>query len=157
MARETVVLLANGEIGQPQLERLLSEFDWALEKVATLRGLADINARGDVVAVVVDPAAVELPWRQAISVVRALTPKALPIVCHRVSDAIDWVEAAAAGAFDLLCLPFDSGEFRQSLGFAWASKNKPFQLIQTAEQERRRLRKSAAAGARDSGAAGYMA
>ena len=158
MARETVVLLVNGEIGRPRLEQLLSEFDWSLENVATLEGLADISARGDVVAVVVDPAAAKVPWRQAISAVRKVAPKALPIVCHRLSNAIDWVEASTAGAFDLLGLPLDMGELRQSLGFAWAAKNKRFQLILMTEPERSRvLRKSAAAGARGSRATGHVA
>jgi hypothetical protein len=40
MARETVVILGNGVVGQPGLDRLMSEFDWSLEKVATLEGLA---------------------------------------------------------------------------------------------------------------------
>ena len=144
MARETVVLLANEVAGQRRLEDLLTEFGWDFEKVTTLGGLAELSARVDIRVVVVDPATVELPWRDAISMVRRAAPNSLPILCHRISDAIDWVEASAAGAFDLLGLPLDLGELRQSLGFAWAAKNGRFQLIPMPGRERRQFRKAAA-------------
>jgi hypothetical protein len=157
MTREAVVILGNGAAGQPGLDGLVAGFDWSLEKTATLEGLMDISARKDVVAVLVDSSAVELPWKQAISAVREVVPGALVILCHRFSNTIDWVEAAAAGAYHLLGLPLGSGEFRQSLGFVWASKNKPIHVIPLTDHDRSRVRKSGAALVRGSRAAGNVA
>jgi DNA-binding NtrC family response regulator len=157
MARETIVVLGNITNGHAAMEPLLSEFNWSLENALTLDGLADICSRQDVVAVLVDPAVVELPWKQAISAVQEAAPRALPILCHRFSEAIDWTEASAIGAFHLLGLPLDLGELRQSLGFVWAEKNKRRHVISLTAHERSRLRKSPTAGARGSGATAHVA
>jgi len=159
MPRETIVVLGNLMKGHMALEPLLSEFEWSIESTLTLDGLAGICARRDVVAVLVDPAALELPWKRAIAAVQEVAPRALPILCHRFSNAIDWPEASAAGVFHLLGLPLNLGELRQSLGFVWAEKNKRSPVIALTGDDRSRLRKTAGAGgsAHDSAAAANVA
>jgi len=146
MPRETIVILGNLMNGHLALGPLLSEFEWSIESTPTLDGLAGICSRRDVAAVLVDPAVLELPWKRAIAAVQEVAPRALPVLCHRFSSAIDWPEASAAGAFHLLGLPLNLGELRQSLGFVWAEKNKRSPVIPLTGDERSRLRKSATAG-----------
>jgi hypothetical protein len=157
MPSETIVVLGNLTNGQAALDALLCEFDWSLENTLTLDGLAGICSQQDVVAVLIDPAVLELPWKHAISAVQKAAPRALPILCHRFSHAIDWTEASATGAFHLLGLPLNLGELRQSLGFVWAERNKRFHVIPLTAHERLRLRETATAGARGSGATEHVA
>src|ERR1022692_3236845 len=109
MAQETIAVLGNMTNGHA-MESLLAEFEWSREDTLTLEGLADICSRQDVVAVLIDPAVLELPWKRAILSVQEAAPRALPILCHRFSNAIDWTEASTAGAFHLLGLPLDLSE-----------------------------------------------
>lgn len=153
MRRETVVLLGNLTNGRVDLANALSEFEWSVESTLNLEGLADISSRQNVAVVLIDPAALELPWRRAVSAVQKVAPGAFPILCHRFSNVIDWMEASAVGVFHLLGLPLNPDELRQSLGFVWAERNKRFHVIPMAEDERSRLRKRSSAGAHASGAA----
>jgi DNA-binding NtrC family response regulator len=151
MPLDTVILLGNITEGHAAIAPVVAEFDWSLECAADLEGLARICSRKEVVAVLMDLTALDLTWRKAIPAVHNIAPRALPILCHRFSDAVDWTEASAAGAFHQLSLPLHPGELRQSLGFVWAEKNKRFQVIPLTKDERRRIRKSAAASGRRSG------
>ena len=144
MARAKIVVLGHG-IATQGLDPILCGFDWTPETTASLEALAKIGARPDVVAVMVEPAAINLPWKQAVAAVQEKLPNACIILCNRFSDDIDYAEASAAGAFLLLHLPLQVGELRQSLGFVWAAKNKRLHVIPTDPAERSRLSKSAAA------------
>lgn len=145
MTREKIVVLGHGIATQAGLDPILCGFDWTPETTASLEALAKIGARPDVVAVMVEPDAINLPWKQAVAAVQERLPNACIILCNRFSDDIDYAEASAAGAFLLLHLPLHVGELRQSLGFVWAAKNKRLHVIPTDPAERSRLSKSAAA------------
>ena len=153
MPPETIVVIGNMTNGHPLLESVFLEFEWSTEATSTLDGLADIYSRSDVLAVLMDPAALDLPWRQALAAVQRTAPRALPILCHRFSDAVDWTEAANAGAFNLLGLPLNVSELRQSLGFVWAEKNKRPQVIPLPEERSR----PQSGSRRNSGARGHVA
>jgi hypothetical protein len=145
MARERIVVLGHGIATQTGISSILGGFDWTPETTTSLEALAKIGARRDVVAVMVEPAAINLPWKQAVTAIRESIPYACIILCNRFSDDIDYAEASAAGAFLLLRLPLHLGELRQSLGFVWAARNKRLHVIPTDPAERSRLSKSAAA------------
>ena len=145
MARQRVVVFGNGIAEHPRLAPLIREFNWTPETLTSLDRFAKLNSRREVVAALVEPAAMDLPWKQAIAAVRKAAPFAFIILCHRFSYSIDWAEASAEGAFNLLNLPLDLDELRQSLGFVWAAKNKRFHVIPADVGERARLRKRGAA------------
>jgi DNA-binding NtrC family response regulator len=157
MAQEAIAVMGDPTNGRAAMESLLSEFEWSLEKTLTVDGLAEICARREVVAVLIDPVAVGLPWRRAVAAVQEVAPRALPILCHRFSSAIDWTEASAAGAFHLLSLPLNLGELRQSLGFVWAEKNKRFHVIPLPGEDRMRPRSNTNGSAGGSRAAAHVA
>lgn len=157
MAQEAIAVLGNPTNGRAAMESLLAEFDWSVENTLTVDGLAEICARRDVVAVLIDPAVLELSWQPALAAVQAVAPRALPILCYRFSSAIDWNEASAAGAFHMLSLPLDLGELRQSLGFVWAEKNKRLHVIPLTGEERSRVRGNTKRGAGGSSAAAHVA
>lgn len=69
-----------------------------------------------------------LSWSEGLRSVKAAAPGALPILCHRFGEAVDWPQAANAGAFHSLLLPFDLREVRQSLGFVRDSPRCPATL-----------------------------
>jgi len=142
MPRELVVILGDLAGGHTALP-VAAEFGWALETVASLDGLSGVSSQADVVAVLVDPSVLNLPWEGAISAVQQVAPESLPILCHRFSTAIDWPSASAGGAFHVLGLPLSAGELRQSLGFVWAEKSKRPQIIPLDTEERSRRAKRA--------------
>jgi hypothetical protein len=129
MRSQAILALGAAAAAESALMPVVDEFGWRLLTASTLEDLASVAARNDVIAVLIEPAAVNLSWKQAISAVRAVLPKALPILCHRFSENVDGAEASASGAFHLLGIPFKNGELRQSLGFVWAATNKRFHVM----------------------------
>lgn len=124
MPNGTVVLAGSLPVEALKLHPLAAEFGWSIKQASSLRGLAELNANGNLVAVLFNPRDLALPWEQALRGVLDAAPGALPILCHGFAETIDWPQAAEAGAFHSLQLPFDLGEVRQSLGFAWEAKRR---------------------------------
>lgn len=125
MTHGTVVLISGIPVDLPALDLLVRESGWSLKEAHGVRGLAELNAKDSVVTVLFDPRNLELPWNHALRAVLDTAPKALPILCHGFADAIEWADAAEAGAFHLLRLPFDLSEVRQSPGFVSARRAAP--------------------------------
>lgn len=121
MAHRTVVLAGDFPVEHLALERLIGEFGWSFKEANSLRALAELNVRYNLVAVLFSPRNLDLRWDQALGSIINAAPRALPILCHRFGDAIDWPRVAEAGAFHSLLLPFNMREVRQSLGFVWAA------------------------------------
>ena len=84
--------------------------------------LRDLSVERNLVAVLFEPEALGLASNQALRLIREAAPKALPILCQRLSEPDVWPELAEAGAFHSLPLPLNAGEVKQSLGFVWAAK-----------------------------------
>ena len=122
MTQGTVVLAGSLPVEHLALDILVAEFGWSLNQASSLRGLAELNADYNVVAVLFSPRSLALPWEHALRGILDAAPGALPILCHRFADAIDWPQVAEAGGFHSLLLPFTRGEVRQSLGFVWDAK-----------------------------------
>ena len=106
---------------------MVAEFGWSLKRAATLNDLAAVyrattNAGQDLVAVLFSPAALGLPWEQALRSVLRAAPGALPILCLGFTESIDSLQLADAGVFHSLRLPLDEREVRQSLGFVWNAR-----------------------------------
>ncbi len=157
MAQEAIAVLGNPPNGWAAMESLLAEFEWSVENTLSVDGLAEICARRDVVAVLIDPAVLELPWKRVLAAVQAVAPRTLAILCYHFASPIDWSEASAAGAFHMLSLPLDPGELRQSLGFVWAEKNKRSHVIPLTGEERSRARGNTKRGAGGANAAAHVA
>ncbi len=96
-------------------------FGWSLEGVANLQDLRKLSKIRNLVAVFFDAETMGLPWEQALRSVLDNAPAALPVACHKFSEAFAWPELAEAGAFHAVSLPFDPDELRQSLGFVWGA------------------------------------
>ena len=124
MSNGTVVLAGNLPIRHLALDSLVSGFGWELKHADGLRGLERLSGKHNVVATIFSPVLLDLAWEQALQSVLELAPKALPILCHGFAEEIDWEQAAAAGAFHSLLVPFDLQEVRQSLGFVWDAKSR---------------------------------
>lgn len=111
------------------LDRLVVEFGWSLKKVATIEALRLPNVNRDAVAVLFEATMWGLGWHEALRMVIDSAPAAYPILCHRLSDILDWPELSVAGAFHALAIPFRESEARQSLGFVWAAKSRPKNVV----------------------------
>jgi hypothetical protein len=122
MAQETVVIAGNLRVEHLALDHLAAEFGWSLEQARSVPDVAELNAGRNLVAVLFSPRNLGLPWEQALRAVLDAAPRALPILCHGFAEGIDWPQAARAGAFHSLLLPFKVSEIRQSLGFVFDAK-----------------------------------
>jgi|ERR1700722_14963048 DNA-binding NtrC family response regulator len=120
MTHGTVVLAGSLPVEPLAIDLLVAEFGWSLKRPDGLRSLAEMNASDDVVAVFFDPRSLGIGWEQALGEILEAAPRALPILCYGFADAIEWPQAAEAGAFHSLRMPFDAGEVRQSLAFVCA-------------------------------------
>lgn len=125
MANGTVVLVGNLSAERPALDLLIDKFGWSLEEAGSLGHVAELNAGHNLVAVLFSPRSLALPWDQALRAIVDAAPRALPILCHGFRERIDWPQAARAGAFHSLHLPFCVQEIRQSLGFVFDAKCRP--------------------------------
>ena len=125
MAHGTVVLLGSLPIEHLMLDCLVSQFGFSFKEVDTLENLSKLKVRDDVLAVIFRPSTLGLSWDEAIKSVLNAFPLAFPIICHGFADHLDWPEAADAGAFHSLLVPFSVAELRQSLGFVWSAQQKP--------------------------------
>lgn len=117
MKRDTVVLAGSVRIEPPALDLLVAEFGWSFKRADSLGCLAELTAAHNVVSVLFSPKDLDLSWDQALRSVLDAAPGALPILCHGFAETIDWPQAAEAGAFHSLLVPFDLREVRQSLEF----------------------------------------
>jgi len=111
-----------------------SEFGCAVASVDSFEELEKIYNTSKLVAVFFEPHAFQFSWEVALKSVLDAAPTALPIVCARFSDRIDWPALAEAGAFHTIPFPFDKAEFRQSLGFVWAAQ---YRASKTVEMSKR--------------------
>src|SRR5271165_2971165 len=137
--REVGVVLIVGNLPVENLElgRFVAEFGWSLTEACSFSRVAELNATHNLVAVLFGPRNLALPWEQALGAVLDAAPTALPILCHGFREAIDWPQAARAGAFHTLLLPFNVREVRQSLGFVFDAKYRSA-LIRRRQQQHRR-------------------
>jgi hypothetical protein len=113
-------ILVLGDIPIIAVQRVAQKFDWEVAHIESFERLHQIAAAREVVAVLFDQH--DLTWRSALESVRGAASDALPIVCHRFSDHLDWPQLADAGAFHQLLLPLKDSELMQSLGFVFARK-----------------------------------
>jgi hypothetical protein len=121
MSKGTVVLVGNLSSGA--LRRLAPKFDWLVEEAHSFKHLEEICDRHRVVAVLFEPYSFGISWPRALQSVLDSAPAALPIVCHRISDVIDWPTLADAGAFHAIPVPLNESEVRLSLGFVWGARS----------------------------------
>jgi hypothetical protein len=61
-------------------------------------------------------------WLDVVRACRSKFPEARLIVCHGLSETIDWPALSRAGAFHAISLPLKESELRQSLGFVWQAE-----------------------------------
>ena len=101
---------------------MVAEFGWSVKAVRTARELAQADSNENLVAVLFEPETLSLTWDGALRVICEATSRALPILCHRFAETIDWPQLAEAGVFHSLLLPLSQREVRQSLGFVWGAK-----------------------------------
>ena len=111
------VVLLGGLSKVDIVQQVADQLHVPLHHVGGIQQLAAFSVDGLVAGVLFSPALMGLPWRRALAKIRTAAPAALPILCHRFSDEVEWPEMARAGVFHALHLPFSAHEVRQSLGF----------------------------------------
>src|SRR5436190_7354321 len=122
MPCETVVVLGNISVEYLELDSLVAQLGCSLKRATSLDQLCDLSVHEQVAVVLLDANTLQISWNEALGVVRKAASAALPIVCHRSSERINWPMLAEAGAYHALLLPLNSDEVRQSLGFALVAK-----------------------------------
>ena len=114
-----VALVGDLHIDRQALDLVAAEFHWSVKQFRTLYELAQANVDDNLIAVFFDAKSLSLPQERALRVILEAAPGALPILCHRFAEVLDWPQLAEAGAFHSLRFPLDLREARQTLGFVW--------------------------------------
>ena len=118
-----LALVGDLHIDRQALDLIAADFHWSVKQFRTIYELAQANDN-NLIAVFFDPKSLSLPQERALRVVLEAAPGALPILCHRFAEAVDWPQLAEAGAFHSLRFPLDLREARQTLGFVWEAKRR---------------------------------
>jgi DNA-binding NtrC family response regulator len=113
-----VALVGDLHIDRQALDLMAGDFHWSVKQFRTIYELAQANDN-TLIAVFFDPKSLSLPQERALRVILEAAPGALPILCHRFAEVVDWPQLAEAGAFHSLRFPLDLREARQTLGFVW--------------------------------------
>ena len=138
MPCETVVVFGNISVEYLAFDSLVAQCGCSLKRATSLDQLSDLSVHEQVAVVLFDANTLQISWIEALGVVRKAASTALPIVCHRSSERINWPVLAEAGAYHALLLPLNSGEVRQSLGFALAAKKRhPENVVPLRSAERK--------------------
>jgi len=116
-----VALVGDLYIDRQALDLITAEFHWSVKRFQTIDELAQTHDN-KLIAVFFDPKVLSLTQERALRVILEAAPGALPILCHRFAEVIDWPQLAEAGAFHSLRFPLDSREARQTLGFVWEAR-----------------------------------
>ena len=116
-----VALVGDLHIDRQALDLIAAEFHWSVKQFRTICELTLANDN-NLMAVLFDPKNLSLPQERALRVILEAAPGALPILCHRFSEVVDWPQLAEAGAFHSLRFPLDLREARQTLGFVWGAR-----------------------------------
>jgi len=124
MSSGIVVLFGNLPVEHQTLDLLVAEFGWSVKEIRTIHDLAQASLDYNLIAVLFNLQNLSLPWDKALRSILDAAPRALPILCRRFAETIDWPQVAEAGAFHSLQLPLDPREARQSLGFVWGAKSR---------------------------------
>ena len=116
-----VALVGDLHIDRQALDLIAADFHWSVKQFRTIYELAQANDN-NLIAVFFDPKSLSLPQERALRVILEAAPGALPILCHRFAEVVDWPQLAEAGAFHSLRFPLDLREARQTLGFVWEAR-----------------------------------
>jgi len=120
------VLALPGSVDVPVLSLAAREFGWTARVSHSPDEIATVHAERNSVAAFLqrDIFGPDCSWVDAIRLFRFALPDVRLIVCHGVTQAIDWRELAEEGAFHGIGFPLRGGEFRQSLGFNWEAEER---------------------------------
>ena len=119
-----VALVGDLHIDRQALDLIAADFHWSVKQFRTIHELAQANVDNNLIAVFFDAKSLSLPRERALRVILEAAPGALPILCHRFAEVVDWPQLAEAGAFHSLRFPLDLREARQTLGFVWAARRR---------------------------------
>src|SRR5258707_14293334 len=98
MLNQSVLVLGNLPADFAMLDRLAVEFGWSLKRAANFDALRRPTVHRDAVAVLFEASMWGLGWHEVLKMVIDAAPAACPILCHKLSAALDWPELSAAGA-----------------------------------------------------------
>jgi DNA-binding NarL/FixJ family response regulator len=133
--RGCVALLGDFSNERLDVSSIARDFRWTVSPVSDVSGIREIGRSCTVVAVLMQPCALNMHWPDAVRAVRAAAPRARIIICHKVDQAHLRNQMIDAGAFGVLLTPLAYSEVRQSLGFVWASRITPLQHLPPAEKK----------------------
>ena len=122
MTRGSIVLVGSLPVENLALDLLFAEFDWAIENAPSLDGLAKLNRKRNLVAVLFNPQDLALTWEKALQSVLHCSAESASCPVPGFADRIDWPQVAESVAFHSLLLPFRESEFRHTLGFISGAK-----------------------------------
>ena len=87
MTRGSIVLVGSLPVENLALDLLFAEFDWAIENAPSLDGLAKLNRKRNLVAVLSIRRTWHLPGRKPSSPFYIAALRALPVLCHGFADS----------------------------------------------------------------------
>jgi hypothetical protein len=120
MSGSIIVMPGSDHVNLPALQAVAAEFEWVVQ-VASHPGEATAPKA---LFLYHDAFGPGQSWLEVVRSCRFQFPELRPIVCHRLSEPIDWPALSRAGAFHAVSLPLKESEVRQSLGFVWEAEER---------------------------------
>jgi hypothetical protein len=126
MIADIVALTGSEQLDLHTLRAGARQFGWEFEATNDLGEVIEWQSKRRTLALFFDLPALGpgYTWVDAVRRLRQALPGVRLIVCHGISEVIDWPQLSQAGAFHELLLPLTENETRQSLGFVWASETR---------------------------------
>jgi DNA-binding NtrC family response regulator len=117
-ALERVLFLTRIDAHRAHLQQILAGTRWELVPATECREAVERLRREVIPVAIIDRDLPGAGWRENLARLASVPHPACVILASRVSDSYLWEEVVHRGGFDILVLPFDSGEVIRMLNFA---------------------------------------
>jgi hypothetical protein len=126
MTENIIVMPGQREADLPVLRSVAGEFGWTADPVRGLNEAVAAQAYVRTLAAILhrDGLGADYSWPDAVRRVKRALPDVRVIVCHGLSEPIEWQALCEAGTFHAVSAPLKECEVRQSLGFVWEAEKR---------------------------------
>ena len=88
------------------------EFGWSTRQVTAASKVESVGVRTRLIAALVQPASLGMPWSDALDLIRTAAPDIRVVICHGMDELDSQPAMTDSGAFYTLLMPADPRELQ---------------------------------------------